>query len=121
MIRHLLQACEELDLDDAVVSVDGVELTPRAVRYTWIVPIRVVKDGIYRHGGAGTVVVKLPAGSLCDVALHALQGRPVVIAANNAAGQLHVAAALLTACDDHWIEFTAQQRAKPFVLVRQEL
>lgn len=120
MIRHLLQAREELDLDDAVVSVDGIELTSRAVRYTWIVPIRVAKDGIYSHAGAGTVVVKLPADSLCAVAVHALQGRPVVIAANNAAGQLHVTAAVLSAHDDDWIEFTAQQRTKPFVLTRQE-
>ena len=121
MTQHLLQAYEELQLPDAHVTIDGAELGPCTVHYTWTAPIRVAKDGIYSQSGVGKTVVKLPREILCAVARQQLQARPVVIVANNGTARLHVAGAVIADPDGDNIQFMADSRTKPFVSAQRGL
>lgn len=121
MTQHLLQAYEELQLLGASVSIDGAELGPCDVHYTWTAPIRVAKDGIYSQAGVGKTVVKLPRTALCAVAQQQLRAKPVVIVANNGESRLHVAGAIFAAQDDTCVRFEADSRTKPFVMAKREL
>lgn len=116
--QYVQYVTETVRLDAAQIIIDDVVVGQYPVEYSWKAPVRTSADGIFSMCGAGATTLRIIGYAPCPLARARLRTRGFVVVVNNEVAQIRVHGARLQPCGGESAEFTAESRAKPFVVVR---